>query len=63
MLAHFDNSAENPSNPSDPPVTVRWGEQTHDEMCIGFLHYTRDDEHLKGGSPARRYDPLGDWRP
>ena len=62
MLAHFDNSSDNPSNPSHPPVTVHWGEQTNDEMCIGFLHYTRDDEHLKGGPPAR-YDPLGDWRP
>jgi peroxiredoxin len=36
--AHFDNSAENPSNP-DPSRTVTWGEQSWDEMMIGFLDY------------------------
>jgi hypothetical protein len=52
MIAHFDNSAANPRNPSKPPIEVRWGEQTTDEMCIGFLHFTRDDEHL-GNRPPR----------
>jgi hypothetical protein len=28
----WDNSADNPRNPSDPPVRVRWGEQSADEM-------------------------------
>lgn len=37
MVAHFDNSAANPRNPSSPPRDVGWGEQTTDEMCIGFL--------------------------
>ena len=32
--AYYDNSAENPSNPSKPPKRVRWGEQTTDEMCL-----------------------------
>ena len=36
--AHFDNSADNPSNP-DPTRTVTWGEQSWDEMMIGFLDY------------------------
>ena len=63
MVAHFDNSASNPSNPSKPPVLVKWGEQTADEMCIGFLHYTRDREHLDDKPPARSLDPLADWRP
>lgn len=53
MVAHFDNTAENPANPSRPPVEVRWGEQTTNEMCIGFLHYTRDREQLGGLPPAR----------
>jgi hypothetical protein len=52
MLAHFDNSAANPRNPSQPPIEVRWGEQTTDEMCIGFLQLTRDDEHLESRSPG-----------
>jgi hypothetical protein len=28
----YDNSANNPSNPSDPPRRVRWGQQSTDEM-------------------------------
>lgn len=28
----WDNSKDNPRNPTIPPVTVRWGEQTLDEM-------------------------------
>jgi hypothetical protein len=28
----WDNSDENPKNPARPPVEVRWGEQTKDEM-------------------------------
>jgi hypothetical protein len=52
MVAHFDNSAANPNNQSKPPIEVRWGEQTTDEMCIGFLQLTRDDEHLGNRPPA-----------
>ena len=51
MVAHFDNSAENPANPSTPPREVGWGEQTTDEMCIGFLQWTLDDEHLHNQPP------------
>jgi mono/diheme cytochrome c family protein len=29
---HWDNSAANPHNPSNPPVHVTWGEQSKDEM-------------------------------
>ncbi|HJT76818.1 MAG TPA: cytochrome c, partial [Gemmataceae bacterium] len=36
--AHYDNSAGNPNNP-DPKRTVGWGEQTWDEMMIGFVDY------------------------
>jgi hypothetical protein len=35
VTAHFDNSAANPFNP-DPTATVRWGDQTWEEMMIGF---------------------------
>jgi hypothetical protein len=37
MVAWFDNSEENPNNPHRPPQTVKYGEQTNDEMCICFL--------------------------
>ena len=35
--AHFDNSANNPYNP-DPTKTIRWGDQSWDEMMIGFFN-------------------------
>lgn len=53
MKAHFDNSAENPANPNSPPQAVRWGEQTTDEMCIGFLQMTYDAEHRNNQPPPR----------
>jgi peroxiredoxin len=34
-IAHYDNSKSNPSNP-DPDALVRWGEQTWEEMMIGY---------------------------
>jgi hypothetical protein len=35
-VAWFDNSRNNPHNP-DPTVAVRWGDQTYDEMMVGFF--------------------------
>jgi peroxiredoxin len=37
--AYFDNSKDNPNNP-DPMATVYWGDQTWEEMMIGFMDYT-----------------------
>jgi len=39
VTAHFDNSPANKANP-DPAATVRWGDQTWEEMMIGFFTYT-----------------------
>jgi peroxiredoxin len=36
--AHYDNSKDNPNNP-DPKKAVHWGDQTWDEMMIGFVDY------------------------
>ena len=36
--AHFDNSSSNPANP-DPKATVRWGQQTTDEMLLGYIEF------------------------
>src|SRR5262249_34070827 len=33
----YDNSTGNPRNPSNPPVRVKFGEQTKDEMGLAFL--------------------------
>lgn len=37
-VAHFDNSDENPANP-DPENPVRWGDQTWEEMMIGWYSF------------------------
>jgi len=35
-VAWYDNSRKNPHNP-DPTATVRWGDQSYDEMMVGFF--------------------------
>lgn len=37
-VAHFDNSEDNPANPA-PEKAVRWGQQSWDEMMIGFFEF------------------------
>jgi hypothetical protein len=39
--AHYDNSANNPANP-DPTKEVRWGDQTFEEMMVGFFDVSFD---------------------
>lgn len=41
--ALFDNSAKNKWNP-DPTKTIRWGQQTWDEMMIGFVGFTLESD-------------------
>jgi hypothetical protein len=62
LEAHYDNSASNPLNPSSPPKTVRWGEQTTDEMCLAFVAYTRDREHLAKGGAENEEKPSAEPR-
>jgi mono/diheme cytochrome c family protein len=52
LRAIYDNSTDNPLNPHSPPVDVRWGEETGDEMCLCFLAYTLDAQELDVSSPA-----------
>lgn len=35
-VAYYDNSRNNPHNP-DPDAAVHWGDQTSDEMMVGFF--------------------------
>jgi hypothetical protein len=42
-VAHFDNSANNPNNP-DPTRAVSWGDQTWEEMMIGWMDIAFDRE-------------------
>jgi len=55
----FDNSAANPNNP-DPRRTVTFGEQTQDEMMVGYLNFALLDQDLALGAPSAR--ALGDGR-
>jgi hypothetical protein len=50
--AYYNNTTSNPSNPNNPPKTVRFGEQTTDEMCFVFLGCTSDR------AIRRRFEPL-----
>jgi hypothetical protein len=48
---HWDNSADNPHNPSSPPVHVEWGEESKDEMgsisLIAVAHEQSDSAKLR----------------
>ena len=53
-VAWYDNSKNNRHNP-DPGVAVRWGDQTYDEMMVGFFDIAvpanTDKQHffMRGG--------------
>ena len=40
----YDNSADNPENPYQPPQRIRWGRQSNDEMGSVTLLVVADDE-------------------
>ena len=47
VVIRYDNSADNPRNPSSPPKRVEWGEQSSDEMgnvTILFEALRKEDE-------------------
>jgi hypothetical protein len=50
VSAHYDNSAANRANP-DPAATVRWGDQTWEEMMIGFFTYTVEGKGVSSSAP------------
>ncbi|HUR32623.1 MAG TPA: hypothetical protein VM032_02440 [Vicinamibacterales bacterium] len=50
VVAHFDNSTGNRFNP-DPTATVRWGDQTWEEMLIGYYGTVAASG---GAAPVRR---------
>ncbi len=47
--ARYDNSAGNPANP-DPTRRVQWGEQTDEEMMLGYIEYYLPE--VPPGTPA-----------
>ncbi|MBV8878475.1 MAG: hypothetical protein JO332_00790 [Planctomycetaceae bacterium] len=40
-FARFDNSKNNPANP-DPSKEVHWGQQTWEEMLVGYMDYVKE---------------------
>jgi peroxiredoxin len=61
--ASFDNSADNPANP-DPTATVRWGDQSFEEMMIGFFEVAapvgslRAEDHIEDAQAGFRMETL-----
>lgn len=56
--AWYDNSDGNPANP-DASRTVRWGDQTFDEMHLGYIEYIAPDVAAGGEMPILRPDYFG----
>jgi peroxiredoxin/mono/diheme cytochrome c family protein len=62
-VAHYDNSADNRVNP-DPAAIVRWGDQTWQEMMIGYLHVARPrDPSALSAAPAAAERAATYWLP
>mgnify|MGYP001551427546 CR=1 FL=1 len=52
----YDNTSDNPMNPSDPPEWMSWGDFTTDEMYVLFLQgvpYMEGDEDISMSVPDR----------
>lgn len=54
--AWYDNSEKNPANP-DPKKEVGWGEQTYDEMHLGYVDYVSKGSGRLGNPPRP-----ADWK-
>jgi hypothetical protein len=52
-IAHFDNSEDNLNNP-DPKSPVRFGDQTFEEMMIGFFEAAPADEDLQDATKTAK---------
>ncbi len=41
VTAYFDNSEDNPANPSDPPKNLRWSEISSEALCVLLVSTNR----------------------
>lgn len=57
-ISTFDNSADNPANP-DPTQTVRWGDQTWEEMHVGFFTIVVDKDDASPREARKQSDDEG----
>ncbi len=61
MTFTFDNSAENPRDPHQPPRQVRWGQQSTDEMGDLWIQMlTRTDQDLQALNDLLRVKHMTD---
>jgi hypothetical protein len=56
VTAWYDNSDKNPANP-DPSATVRFGDQTWDEMMIGYFSGYRLPDKAGASEPEAEAEP------
>ena len=47
-VAHYDNSTQNAANPN-PDETVHWGDQTWEEMMVGWFNYSTEAKPADNG--------------
>ena len=52
-VAHYDNSSGNKFNP-DPTKEVRWGDQTWEEMMVGWFSTINDIARVKPDTAVSR---------
>lgn len=58
-ICTYDNTVNNPYNPSNPPANVFWGDLTEDEMFILFLQfveYMPGDEDVSLSAPNPQFE-------
>ena len=48
----YDNSVQNPANP-DPKKAVHWGDQTFNEMFLGWYNVAWDQDQVEGTASAK----------
>jgi hypothetical protein len=59
--AWYDNSSKNPFNP-DPTKTVHWGDQTFDEMMIGYMDFVAEGNRSQQFRMQNLLEGLGQRR-
>jgi hypothetical protein len=66
MDMSWDNSSQNPANP-DPGKVVHWGDQTWEEMNVGWFRYRAADDEDRAkaalGASQKRVDAPGPRQP
>jgi hypothetical protein len=57
---HWNNTTDNPRNPSNPPIRVTWGEQSKDEMgAIGLMGVPHDEAEARTLQASVRQHTMG----